>query len=266
MILDDIVARKKERLAEFNKRLSLGELNEAVASAPEPRDFIAALKGAGKLAIIAEIKKASPSAGLIRADLDVKAIAAGYEKQGAAAISVITEEDFFQGRLEYLEEARASISLPLLCKDFVFDPIQIIAARAFGADAVLLIKAILEQDLLVHLLGEARSLGMACIVEIHDAEELDRVLETDAQIIGINNRNLRTFEVNLETTLKLHSRIPPDRVTVSESGIQQYTDLQDLAAVGVDAVLVGTSLMRAEDPGLKLKELMGRTPIFEEGI
>ncbi len=259
MILDEIVTRKRERVAELKKGLAQTKLDEAVASAPEPRDFLAALKDGGRPAIIAEIKKASPSAGLIRTDFNVEAIARSYEREGAAAISVITEEDFFQGKLEYLEEARASVSLPLLCKDFIFDPIQILAARSVGADAVLLITAILEQDLLVQLLETAHFLNMACLVEIHNAEELARVLETDARIIGINNRDLRTFQVNLDTTVKLHSRIPPDRMTVSESGIQQYKDLQDLAALGVNAVLVGTSLMQAEDPGLKLRELMGRS-------
>ncbi len=259
MILDEIVARKRERVSKLKERLLPSELDEALASAPEPRDFMAALKDGGWLAVIAEIKKASPSAGLIRTDFDVRAIAESYEKAGAAAISVITEEDFFQGKLEYLAEARASVSLPLLCKDFIFDPIQIFAARAVGADAVLLIKAILEQDLLVQLLEKSRSLGMACLVEIHNAEELARVLETDARIIGINNRDLKTFQVNLGTTISLCPRIPLDRVTVSESGIQQYSDLQDLAVAGVDAVLVGTSLMRARDPGRKLRELMGRS-------
>ncbi len=258
MILDDIVARKEERIAELRKKLVLSKLEEAVTSAPEPLDFFTALKAGGRPAIIAEIKKASPSAGLIRNDLDVATIAAIYEAHGAAAISVITEEDFFQGKLEYLEEARTSVSVPLLCKDFIFDPVQILTARAAGADAVLLIKAILEQDLLVQLLEKARSLGMACLVEIHDEKELVRVLETGARIIGINNRDLKTFQVDLGTTINLRSRIPPDRVTVSESGIQLPKDLETLAAEGVDAVLVGTSLMRAEDPGRKLRELMGR--------
>jgi indole-3-glycerol phosphate synthase len=257
MILDDIVARKKEQVFQLRERVSQAELDKAVASAPRPRDFIIALRSSGKPAIIAEIKRASPSAGLIRDDLDVMAIAAGYEKGGAAAISVITEEDFFQGNLEYLVQARAAVSLPLLCKDFIFDPIQILTARAAGADAVLLITAILTQDSLVQLLKMARSLGMSCLVEVHDAEELARVIETDARIIGINNRDLKTFQVDLDTTLKLCSNIPPDRVIVSESGIQRHKDLQKLAAAGVDAVLVGTSLMRADDPGLKLRELMG---------
>ncbi|MGD8529771.1 MAG: indole-3-glycerol phosphate synthase TrpC, partial [Syntrophobacterales bacterium] len=146
----------------------------------------------------------------------------------------------------------------LLCKDFIFDPIQILTARAAGADAVLLITAILAQDLLVHLLRMACALGMSCLVEVHNAEELARVIETDARIIGINNRDLKTFKVDLDTTLKLCSSIPPDRVVVSESGIQCYKDLQNLAAAGVNAVLVGTSLMQADDPGRKLRELMGR--------
>ena len=259
MILDEIVARKRGRLAELKGILVHSELNEAVALAPAPRDFIAALKDGGRPAVIAEIKKASPSAGLIRPDFDVQAIAESYAKEGAAAISVITEEDFFQGSLKYLEKTRKAVSRPLLCKDFIFDPIQIFTARAVGADAILLIAAILEQDSLVQLLEMARSLGMACLVEVHDAEELARVLDTDARIIGINNRDLRTFKVDLHTTLRLRPSIPPGRVIVSESGIQRHKDLQDLAAVGVDAVLVGTSLMRADDPGQKLKELMGRS-------
>ena len=258
MILDDIVARKRERVFQLKERVLQAELDKAVASAPEPRDFIGALRSGGKPAIIAEIKRASPSAGLIRDNLDAMAIAASYEKEGAAAISVITEEDFFQGNLQYLEQARAAVFLPLLCKDFIFDPIQILTARAAGADAVLLITAILAQDSLVQLLKMARSLGMSCLVEVHDAEELARVMATDARIIGINNRDLKTFQVNLDTTLKICSSIPSDRVIVSESGIQHHKDLQKLAAAGVDAVLVGTSLMRADDPGGKLRELMGR--------
>jgi indole-3-glycerol phosphate synthase len=202
MILDEIVARKRGRVAELKERLVQSELEETVALAPEPRDFISALRDGGSPAVIAEIKKASPSAGLIRPDFDVQALSESYEKEGAAAISVITEEDFFQGKLEYLEKAREVVSLPLLCKDFILDPIQVLRARAAGADAVLLITAILGQELLVQLLEMAYSLGMVCLVEIHDAEELARVLETNARIIGINNRDLRTFQVNLDTTLK----------------------------------------------------------------
>ena len=258
MILDDIVARKKERLAEFTARSEQQKLEEAVVSAPGTRDFFAALKHGEKPAVIAEIKRASPSAGQIRSDLEVSKVATSYQRAGAAAISVITEEDFFQGRVEYLEEARRAVSLPILCKDFIVDPIQILTARAAGADGLLLIAAILPQSTLKELLAMASKLSMACLVEVHDEEELSRVLETEARLIGINNRDLRTFEVSLDTTLRLCHRIPSNRLVVSESGIQTKSDLQFLTEAGVDAVLVGTSLMRAEDPGEKLRELLGR--------
>ena len=259
MILDDIVASKKERLAELRKRSVQKELEQAAVSAPKARDFFAALQCGEKPAVIAEIKKASPSAGQIRSDLKVSEIAISYERAGAAAISLITEEDFFEGRLEYLEEARVAVSLPILCKDFIVDPIQIFTARAAGADGLLLIAAILQLSTLRELLAMASQLAMACLVEVHDEEELSKVLATEARLIGINNRDLRTFEVSLDTTLRLRSRIPSDRLVVSESGIQTRGDLQSLAAAGVDAVLVGTSLMRAEDPEEKLRELLGRS-------
>ena len=259
MILDDIVARKKERLIELKRKSIQAELEKAATLTSIPRDFTAALEHGGKPAVIAEIKKASPSAGEIRANLEVAEIAASYEKAGAAAISVITEEDFFQGKLGYLTEVKTAVSLSILCKDFIIDPIQVVAARAAGADALLLIAAILEQSYLLELLAMARDLSMACLVEVHNEEEMERVLTTDARIIGINNRNLRTFQVSLDTTFKLRPSIPSDRLVVSESGIQEQSDLQSLASAGVDAVLVGTSLMRAEDPGQKLRELMGRS-------
>jgi indole-3-glycerol phosphate synthase len=258
MILDEIVAQKRRRLDELREVQSLSDMERAAASGPSPRDFFQALQEGKEPAIIAEIKKASPSAGVIRADLDLAAIVASYEKGGAAAISVITEEDFFLGKLEYLSQAHNAGRLPVLCKDFIIDPVQVFAARAAGADALLLIAAVLNQESLVSLLEMALSLGMACLVEVHDEEELGRVLATDARIIGINNRNLRTFEVTLETTLKLKPLVPEDRLVVSESGIHEAADLESLAAAGVDAVLVGTSLMRAEDPEKKLRELRGR--------
>lgn len=258
MILDDIVARKKHRVAELKQSHTEADLREASVLAPAPRDFFQALKDGGEPAVIAEIKKASPSAGVIRPDLDVASIVAGYEKGGAAAVSVITEEDFFQGNLDYLRQAHDAGSLPVLCKDFIIDPVQVLAARAGGADALLLLASVLDQDLLKILLDIARSLGMACLVEVHDEDELARALATDARIIGINNRNLKTFEVTLETTLRLRPLVPGDRLVVSESGIKERADLEVLAAAGVDAVLVGTSLMLADDPGQKLKELRGR--------
>ncbi len=257
MILDEIVARKRDRVAELKRTHSVSDLQKAAASAPAPRDFFRALQDGEEPAIIAEIKKASPSAGVIRPYLDVAAIVASYEKGGAAAISVITEEVFFLGKLDYLRQARDAGRLPVLCKDFIIDPLQVLAARAAGADALLLMATVLDQDSLVSLMKKARSFGMACLVEVHDEDELARALATDARIIGINNRNLRTFEVKLETTLRLRPLVPPDRLVVSESGIHERADLESLAAAGVDAVLVGTSLMRAMDPGEKLKELRG---------
>ena len=257
MILDDIVARKRLAVAELKRIHSASDLREVAALAPAARDFFRALQEGEEPAIIAEIKKASPSAGVIRPHLDVAAMVASYEKGGAAAISVITEEVFFLGKLDYLRQARDAGRLPVLCKDFIIDPLQVLAARAAGADALLLMTAVLNQNSLVSLMKEARSLGMACLVEVHDEDELARVLATDARIIGINNRNLRTFDVKLETTLRLRPLVPPDRLVVSESGIHERADVETLAAVGVDAVLVGTSLMRASDPGEKLRELRG---------
>ena len=259
MILDDIVARKKEAIARLRETAGEVELEKVAAQAPPPRDFAIALKEGGGPAIIAEIKQASPSAGQIRANMKVATIAASYEREGAAAISVITEENFFRGKLEYLEEAKKAVSLPLLCKDFIVEPIQIFEARAAGADAILLIVSILGQDTLIELLETARSLGMACLVEVHAAEEIAKALAANARIIGINNRDLKTFQVDLETTIRLRSLIPTDRLVVSESGIHSRKDLDFLAQAGVDAVLVGTSLMRAENPGRKLKELMARS-------
>lgn len=259
MILDEIVARKRHAVAELRRIHSVSDLEKAAALAPPPRDFFRALQNGEEPVIIAEIKKASPSAGVIRPNLDVTAIAASYEKGGAAAISVITEEEFFLGKLEYLRQAREVGRLPILCKDFIIDPLQVLTARAAGADALLLVAGVLSQDSLVNLLRKVRSLGMACLVEVHNEDELARVLETDAQIIGINNRNLQTFEVKLETTLRLRPLVPEGRLVVSESGIDKRADLESLAAVGVDAVLVGTSLMQAIDPVQKLRELRGRT-------
>jgi indole-3-glycerol phosphate synthase len=257
MILDEIVAQKRHRVDALRQIHSLSDMQRAASTAPPPRDFYHALRDGERPAVIAEIKKASPSAGMIRPDLDVPAIVSSYEKGGAAALSVITEEDYFQGSLEYLRQAREASHLPVLCKDFIIDPVQVFAARAAGADALLLITGVLDQDWLVSLLTTARSVGMDCLVEVHNEDELDRALATDARIIGINNRDLLTFEVTLETTLRLRPLIPTGRLVVSESGINEHADLETLSAAGVDAVLVGTSLMRAEDPSEKLRALRG---------
>jgi indole-3-glycerol phosphate synthase len=259
MILDEIIAKKRQRVDALKKKQPFSEIEKAVSSAAPPRDFFHALKEGGMPAVIAEIKKASPSAGAIRSELDVGALVSSYEKGGAAAVSVITEEDFFDGKLAYLREAKDKSCLPVLCKDFIIEPTQVFAARGAGADALLLIASVLEQDSLVSLLKTARSLGMECLVEVHNEEELIRVLATDARIVGINNRNLMTFEVDLKTTLGLRPLIPSDRLVVSESGIHERADIETLRGARVDAVLVGTSLMRATDPEQKLKELRGKS-------
>jgi indole-3-glycerol phosphate synthase len=257
MILDDIIARKRITVAEQKRACSLSDVERSARQAPAARDFFRAIQGGTKPAVIAEIKKASPSAGVICADLNIGATVASYEKGGAAALSVITEEHFFQGKLAYLRQARKATRLPLLCKDFIIDPLQIFVARAAGADAVLLIAACLGQDSLVDLFEAAGSLGMACLVEVHDEEELARVLETDAAIVGINNRNLKTFDVTIDTTLRLRPQVPEGRLVVSESGIRTRNEVETLAGAGVHAILVGTSLMRSGDPEKKLRELQG---------
>jgi len=209
------------------------------------------------ISVIAEIKRASPSRGMIRPELDVAAIATAYEKAGAAAVSVLTEERHFRGSLADLQEARGACGLPLLRKDFIIDPYQIREAAAYGADAVLLIVTALTGHELRTLYEEAVSVGLECLVEVHDGEELKRALEMEAPLIGINNRNLRTFKVNLDTTLNLIESVPSDRLVVSESGIRDRADVSLLAAAGVRAVLVGETLMRSPDPGVKLEELLG---------
>ena len=207
--------------------------------------------------MIAEVKKASPSRGLIRADFDPAEIAAAYEEAGASAISVLTDEKNFQGRLEYLEAVHRAVSLPVLQKDFIIDPYQVYEARAALADAILLIVAALCREELTEFMALAEELGMASLVEVHTSEELDVALEVGAKVIGINNRNLQTFETKLETTLELAPKIPSDRILVSESGIFTRADVERLMAAGVDAVLVGEALMREPDPGTKVRELLG---------
>jgi len=218
--------------------------------------FARALAAPG-MSVIAEIKRASPSKGMIRPELDVASIAGAYEKAGAAAISVLTEERHFKGSLADLKAARGACRLPLIRKDFIIDPYQIREAAAYGADVVLLIVAALEESELRGLYGEAVSDGLECLVEVHDGEELKRALETEAPLIGINNRDLRTFRVNLETTLNLIESVPNDRLVVSESGIRDRKDIDLLADAGVRAVLIGETLMRSTDPGKKLEELLG---------
>ncbi len=246
------------RCANVAQRVTLAALREQALAAPATRDFAAALRAriaAGQPGVIAEVKKASPSQGVIRADFDPAAIARSYAAGGAACLSVLTDVDFFQGADTYLQQARAACALPVLRKDFVIDACQILEARVLGADCVLLIVAALDDAQLVEFSALARELGMDVLVEAHDAAELERALKTSAPLIGINNRDLRTFATSLDTTLGLRSRVPEDRLLVTESGIHAPADVVRLRAADVNAFLVGEAFMRAEDPGAELARL-----------
>jgi len=256
-ILSKILAAKRADVRRAQQIRPQPELERMASNAPAPRDFHGALIKTDQISIIAEIKKASPSAGVIRADFDPVTIAAIYEKHGAAAISVLTEEVHFQGSTEYLKAIRRQCGVPLLRKDFIFDRYQLVEARANGADAVLLIAEVLEQPALVNLVTEAERLGMQALVEIHDNENLSRALDSGSRLIGINNRDLRTFETRLTHTLDLMPRISAYYCVVSESGISSRQDLLKLTQAGVQAVLVGEILMRADDIGAKLDEIRG---------
>jgi indole-3-glycerol phosphate synthase len=251
-ILDRILAVKRAEVAAAKGAAPDVETRARAAAAP--RDFVGALR-AKKPAVIAEIKRASPSKGLLRADFDPAAIARSYERAGAACMSVLTDREFFQGSPEDLIKARAACALPALRKDFLIDPYQVFEARAFGADCVLLIAACLDDAQMRSLEKLAHSLGMAVLVEVHDAAELERALALDTPLIGINNRNLRTFETRLETTLDLLPRLPAGRLVVTESGILSAQDVRRMRGHGVDTFLVGEAFMRAGDPGKALENL-----------
>ena len=246
-ILERIVAAKRAEISAAKRPID-------VKSAPPVRDFIAALR-AKRPAVIAEIKRASPSKGLLRQDFDPAAIAKSYEKAGATCMSVLTDREFFQGAPEHLSAARAACKLPALRKDFIIDPYQVYEARALGADCILLIVACLDDAQLGELEALAHRLGMAVLVEVHDAEELERGLKLKTPLLGINNRNLRTFETRLETTLALLPRVPPERIVVTESGILAPADVARMRASGVHTFLVGEAFMRAPDPGAALQTL-----------
>ena len=257
-ILRRILARKAEEVAERRARVPERELRARLPEAPPVRGFRQALEAhiqRGEPAVIAEIKKASPSKGVLRPEFDPEAIARAYAGAGAACLSVLTDVDFFQGADEYLVRARAASGLPVLRKDFTIDPYQVLEARALGADCILLIAAALDDTRLGELADLAQSLGMDVLLEVHDAGELERALATPAPLIGINNRDLRTFEVRLETTLDLLPRVPGDRLLVTESGILTRADVERMRAHGVHAFLVGEAFMRAADPGAALREL-----------
>jgi len=257
-ILARILAAKVEEVAQAKAARALSVLRTIAEAAPPPRDFVRALKTkieSGQAAVIAEIKRASPSKGLLRDPFDPAAIAASYAANGASCLSVLTDRGFFQGAPEHLSAARAACSLPVLRKDFLVDPYQVYEARAMGADCVLLIAAALEPSAMLDLERVAISLGLAVLVEVHAAAELDQALRLATPLIGINNRNLRTFQTCLETTLHLAGRVPPERIVITESGILEPDDVTHMRRAGIGAFLVGEAFMRAADPGAALRRL-----------
>ncbi|MCP1585223.1 indole-3-glycerol phosphate synthase TrpC [Pseudoxanthomonas mexicana] len=261
-ILTTILARKADEIAERSARVSLADLRARVADAPPTRGFADALNAMiaqGDPAVIAEVKKASPSKGVIRPDFRPADIAVSYEFGGAACLSVLTDVDFFQGADDYLRQARDACTLPVLRKDFTVDPYQVYEARALGADCILLIVAALDDGQLVDLSGLAMQLGMDVLVEVHDIDELERALQVPVPLVGINNRNLRTFEVSLDTTLAMKDAVPKDRLLVTESGIVVPEDVTTMRDAGVNAFLVGETFMRAEEPGEALRQLFFAT-------
>ncbi len=257
-VLDSIVAQKREEIASAKRRRAPSELERAVVDAPPVRDFVAALRSAPDIGLIAEIKKASPSAGLIRDDFEPVEIAEIYESHGASCLSVLTDEQFFQGHLEYLTAVRAAVRCPVLRKDFVLDEYQILEARCAGADAVLLIAECLDDAELSSLYGRIASLGMTALVELYEPANLDRVLALDPPLVGVNNRNLKTFVTDLKHTLHLAARTPPGVLLVSESGIRTREDVVRLKSAGCGAILVGETLMRSPDIGKMVDELLGK--------
>ena len=255
-VLERIVVAKRAEIAAARERAPLDSVKTQARSAPPVRDFVAALR-AKRPAVIAEIKKASPSRGVLREHFEPAAIARSYERAGAACLSVLTDEPFFQGTAEHLVAARSACALPVLRKDFVIEPYQVFESRALGADCILLIAACVTVEEMLELERIATALGMGVLAEVHDAEELRRALLLKTPLIGINNRNLRTFETRLETTLELLSRVPTERIVVTESGILGSADVQRMRDAGVETFLVGEAFMRSNDPGAALQELFG---------
>jgi indole-3-glycerol phosphate synthase len=259
-ILDEIVASKHREVAAARLRMPLDEMEHQAAEAPPTRDFLAALSGPGPIRLIAEVKKASPSAKVIREDFEPISIARTYQDHGAACLSVLTDAPYFQGHLSYLARIRAAVALPLLRKDFIIDEYQVVEARLAGADAVLLIAEILDDARLVSLRERAQALGMAALVEFHDEANLPRVLDSGATLVGVNNRDLTRFVTDLDRTLRLRDAVPPHVTLVSESGIRCRRDVERLEAAGVSAVLVGEALMRSADIGLAVERILGLAP------
>ena len=257
-ILGRIIATKREEIAAAQARRSLASLRAEAEAQRDTRDFVGALRAkmaVGRAAVIAEIKKASPSKGVIREHFVPAELAASYARHGAACLSVLTDAQYFQGSSDYLKQARAACALPVLRKDFMIDPYQVFEARAIGADCILLIAACLDDAQMADLEAVAHALGLAVLVEVHDGDELDRALRLKTPLVGVNNRNLRTFEVTLDTTLGLIAHLPGDRLLVTESGILSRADVQRMRDANVEAFLVGEAFMRADDPGAALAEL-----------
>lgn len=260
-ILQRILAVKAQEISAARARVPMAQIQAEARAAAPARDFAGALRAkvaAGKPAVIAEVKKASPSKGVLREQFDPAAIAATYERHGAACLSVLTDAQFFQGKLDDLKTARRSCALPVLRKDFMMDPYQVYEARAAGADCILLIVAALAPAMMQELEATARELGMAVLVEVHDGAELDAALQLKTPLIGVNNRNLRTFETTLDTTLGLLQNIPGERMVITESGILKPEDVEKMRAHDVHGFLVGEAFMRAVDPGVELERLFGR--------
>lgn len=259
-ILKEILRYKAEELKAVKRAVPMAEIKAIANDMSKTRSFISALqrKKGGPVKLIAEIKKASPSKGLIREDFNLHDIASVYDKNDVAAISVLTEERYFQGNIDYLRSVREETEKPLLRKDFIFDDYQIYEGRAYGADAILLIAAALERSQLQDLMSLAKELSLDCLVEVHNYKELDAALFCNTEIVGINNRNLKTLEIDLNTTFELIKDIPDDKIIVSESGIETRADVEALERSRADAMLIGTSFMRSEDIGAKINELLGR--------
>ncbi|MCH2124919.1 MAG: indole-3-glycerol phosphate synthase TrpC [Pirellulaceae bacterium] len=256
-ILDKIVAKKREEIAVASERRPAAELLADLAQAPPVRDFFGALAAVGSIKLIAEVKKASPSKGVIREDFDPLAIAQTYEQCGATCISVLTDESFFQGSLKILRDIRAAVDIPVLRKDFILDPYQLLEARLAGADAVLLIAECLDDCSLRSLHNRTLELGMTPLVEFYEPKNLIRVIEAGATLIGVNNRDLRNFQTDLNHTVRMREKISADRLLVGESGIHSRADVELLEAAGVDAILVGESLMASADIGQAVQTLLG---------
>ncbi|SHJ66113.1 indole-3-glycerol phosphate synthase [Geosporobacter subterraneus DSM 17957] len=257
MILDKIIRQKRLTIEKEKMKMPLHRIFSILEEGRQPLDFKRVLKNKSGLSIIAEVKRASPSRGVIREDFNPLDIARIYHQNKVEAISVLTEEDFFQGSSQYLSQIRRGTDIPLLRKDFIIEPYQIYQSKALGADAILLITAVLSIEELILFQRSAKEIGLQCLVEVHNQKELEVALEADAEIIGINNRDLKTFETDLETTADLMKKMPKGKIIVSESGIHTREDMKYLESLGVDGVLIGESLMRADSIGDKIRELRG---------